>query len=117
MLNHRHNDFLLYRVSVSEQEKNADVIGKRVGAGIGDTNVANALMGFRLLRHELLAGCEQLLTIVGRQQVSPYPTIEKLLIMPCHKMVVISLCCSGSLFLGRSPRGTSNQAYQTYYTS
>ena len=116
MLNHRHYDFFLYGVSVAKQKKDADIIGEGVYSGIGDADITNTLMSFCLLSHKLLTGCEQLFTIVGRQRVGSYPTIKKLLIIPSHKMVVVSFCCLGSQILGRSLRGTPHQAYQTYYT-
>ena len=54
VLNHRHNDFFLQGVAITEQQKDAGIADERISMRVGDTDIADALMGFRLLSHKLL---------------------------------------------------------------
>ena len=68
-------------------------------------------MGFRLLGHKLLAGHEQLLTIVSWQRVCPNPPLKELLITTSRKVVVIGLGGLCRPFLSRRLRGTPHKTY------
>ena len=114
MFYHWHNDFLLYGVTVTKQEKDTDIVGKGISASIRDANVINALMGFSLLRHKLPTRRQQLLTIAVRQQVCPYPTLYELLIATSYEVIVIGLGGLCRPFLSRRLRGTPHKTYQPY---
>lgn len=100
MVDHRDDDFLLGRIAVAEHEENCDVVGQRVSAGVADAYFADAAVGTLLLRHELLTGREQLLTVVVGKAVGSDLAFEEMGIVAGGEVGVVAFSSQCRLLLG-----------------
>lgn len=112
MLDHGDDDFLLRGVTITEEKENTGVGIETVGADVSDADIDDALMGRLLLGDELTVTVKQLGTIVGRETVGTYPTLEELLVLACHQMAVIAFSGQGCEFFGTEAVATGSHKEQ-----